>query len=939
MKSKRILFLSILASMAFASAVFSSCSCGGSSSNSGSTDIESSTDNSTELKVELNGFETEPSFIVEAGTAVYVKDPITIDEYGNVLAVTHQVKDQNGNEVVLDSNRFFAMQGVYTVTFSVTDSKGTVNTLTKKVYVFDTHEDTEAKLVESSFDLRAYLPEEIPDGYQVEYNVERWVGDKAVEVQTMALDNNLLTVKDVKDGCYKVRVTLKNETTSFLYSTAYVDLYQNGNCTWNDVIAPAYSYSYEDWNAYAYTMQLEKKDFTGETADWIKVDGSQTFANETSNRTMRYTLLPAHSKAYYEKFIGQDVVLKFDYYYQFANPEKTTETTPVSYSSDGTVAVAPNTLHTASISLERLVEIWTNIVNPPNTMDNSCSLIRFIHNYKTPVVSWFGNFRMENPNKATPTTVVHNTEVLVDTKSVSTFDLKELLTDEEESGIYQSEVKWSLSSLAGEVSVEDSIIQCQNVAQGLYDVYAHTDDEDEMLLFKGVIDIYDSAQNPVWLNDNKAEYVWAWRASSDLRAYNLASVVQLTETGHSGEYYKLTGDSASTGDYTKGCWHYNLTPAHSKTYYEQYADYVLTYEYYARAGQYYCVDWTETFRANETGWQQAKVSVQTLLDNWDYLIGNKSTTLEKNSFFYATGVFTDDNRFTYIGNVKMDIDVDTVERALSLEDVNGKLLTGTQKYPLKNLFTDEQWTKYQENAAKANVQWTIQAMTPTAYEEAGVWKSKAVVNGAVQTITDMVIDFAVQGYGIYQIQAKFTQNGKVYILYQGEIDFYNSTQAPVWTTIDNDALNRIWGWSGGNSVAGRVNNVASIVEEGGESCFKLTANSNHGVWMAWNIAALHTKEYYELYQGQGYQMTIRYKVPQANLYYSAGYTTTESTDNTSNEAKWLTATISLDTLIARYIATCGAWTNNSKDSFVSCTGATTEDINYVLISGLTLTQV
>ena len=660
-KRKLFLWLTAIACALFAFAGFSACdSDDGKKDDSGNTIPQPP-------QAALNGFSVSPSLIVTPGTSVFIADPLTTDEYGNVLSVSHSVKDENGAVVELDSDRFFAMSGKYTVTYEAEQSDGVKKTIVKTVYVMNENHTDGMIFSDGDFDLTEYQPKTVPEGYRVEYAVEsiRLKGENA-PLETEILNNRLLR-SAVSEGCYRVYVTLKSEENSFDYYSLDVDFYGE-EWQWNSSIDVSYAVSFDNWCANTYDVETESKDLGNGEKTWFKVRREAFPPEAASGESVRFTLLPVHSKEYYEAYRGMGCSLSFDYSYCFTENE--TLTTRVSVGASDRQNGNPKEVHTASLSLDNLLDLWDTIVwskaqSDAGSQGEELSFIRFLDHQKEALTCYIGNFRVNEPlfnvDVGAPPVSRENV-TLTDVAGRNNYVLSEIFTEEERSRFskYGENIRWVLKNRVSEIESTDGTIEFSEVPLANYDVYATSADGNNRLLFRGAIDFYNSEQTPMWNSVSKANlgYLQGWAEGTSNQAIVSEAefeTAELAEEGHTGKYFRLGVQGGGRAN-----MHYNLLPVHSEAYYQKYRNYTLTFDYRVPASQYYSVGFGATARNNlaEAVWKQAEISVSALLENWGYLTGTKTTSAENGSMLFFTSVSNAESLYTaYIGNIGMKANI------------------------------------------------------------------------------------------------------------------------------------------------------------------------------------------------------------------------------------------------------------------------------------------
>ena len=878
------------------------------------------------LEAELNGFSVSPSLIVTPGTSVHIIDPLTTDEYGNVLSVSHNVIDKNGNTVKLDLDRFFAMDGTYVVTYEVTQTDGVKKTLTKTIYVMDENQGSEILFLEDRLDLTDYLPQIVPEGYETVCSVEsvRLKGENVVV--NAGIEDNVLSKESLGEGYYRVNITLQSEESSFNYYTLDVDFY-NTEWQWNTSNDVGYAIAFDNWCVNTYDIVTETKDLGNGEKTWYKVQRAAYTQKGIVGESVRFTMLPLHSKQYYEIYRDMGCTISFDYNYCFT--DKTSLTTQVSVGASNRVNGEPNTVHTVTLSLDEILDLWDKIMwsksqREPGSQSEELSFIRFLEHQKEALTCYIGNFRVNSPkyniDVGVPP-VYHEGVTLIDAKDKTNYILSNLLTDEERQKLskYDNNISWALKNSAEEIQLTDGTVEFSTLPLAEYNIYATTADENNLLLFSAIVDFYNSEQAPTWntVSQKNLSYVEGWKeGTSNLASINTANfeVVQLTEEGHTGNYYKL-----GVPEDGKVNMHYNLLPVHSKEYYQAYENYLLTFEYRVPASQYYNAGFGTTMRnsTSEAIWQKAEVPVSTLLENWEYLVGEKATSAENGSMLFLTAVSnTEPLYIAYIGNVNLKLNVATIKHSEVIVDVKEKL--NNSSFDLTNLMDATEKEQYDNWATLGNVTWTLTNKYSKAYEEKGVWYTTWETNANSNTYTAIegVVDFASVPYTVYDVKATLLADGNTYDVFVCQVDFYNSEEAPVWNYVSEETLDYAWGWSGVSTTGLDTDKISveNLTEEGHTGkYFKMTTTDSATVGMAihYNVGALHTKAYYEQYKD--YALTFEYRIP-SGQYYQCGFTSTIRNSTSGN--LWNTAEISIEVLLNNWNLICGAWVNREADSMV-----------------------
>jgi hypothetical protein len=153
-------------------------------------------------------------------------------------------------------------------------------------------------------------------------------------------------------------------------------------------------------------------------------------------------------------------------------------------------------------------------------------------------------------------------------------------------------------------------------------------------LYKGMVDIYASTDPIVWNNIVSVNDIWsriqtgAWSKRADessMEGAEFAEIVTLTETGHTGNYYKISALTDGDGNAVKHTFGAYVLPIHSKAYYELYKDYTLSFEIYATLNRnaYVMGKNFTTFTTKE--WKTFTLSVNDVVTTyWNYILGTSS---------------------------------------------------------------------------------------------------------------------------------------------------------------------------------------------------------------------------------------------------------------------------------------------------------------------------
>ena len=336
----------------------------------------------------------------------------------------------------------------------------------------------------------------------------------------------------------------------------------------------------------------------------------------------------------------------------------------------------------------------------------------------------------------------------------------------------------------------------------------------------------------------------------------IASTVADGAESSADNYYEIT---SSTAD----CYNFAFSALHSKAYYEKYVNQgrTLSYEYYVsttNADAKY-VDVYQTGASADVWtklplntWTQVTVSVDTLVANWD-------KGLLKVGAFYkqiadTVGAWTAcDSTTVYVGNFAFlvdysqiaPIDAGNVLQAVSTSEYNNYSLQDN----LISKLSEEQQATFESYASLGDeVIWK----TTTLSGENATGEATEVANGTLSFGTNAVLR-------TYKVEAYVSIDETEYLIYTGNIDFYNENDGIVWNDATQADLARVAHCKDTlNSTS-----VETTTHDTIGTSYKFSySHSAVKQGVCYYVMPMHSKAYYEMFQAEysDYMMTFDFNV-------------------------------------------------------------------------------
>lgn len=334
--------------------------------------------------------------------------------------------------------------------------------------------------------------------------------------------------------------------------------------------------------------------------------------------------------------------------------------------------------------------------------------------------------------------------------------------------------------------------------------------------------------------------------TTDIKTDDNVSVVTLSDIdGKSGRFYKVETVNGSNQER----FQFKLLPSYEKSYYETLGnDYILSFDFRFSVENYTEPRAFHTILLGNTSpdenilsetWNTAKIPISVVLENWENMMEVDNSAKDA-LITITTGRAWPGKVTLYIGNFQvLPESVEKIEKSDTvLIDVSN-----ISKYKLTTNLTEEEKSLLAEYEAKGTIVWSL-----TDY-----FGVKTVLG-----FSDMV-EIEKIGLRAYDVTAEW-RNGVV--LYEGEIDFYDSSAPLVWNN-EYNVDHALYFINNANRQIDGAIEVVSLSEQDpignkteGEY-FKVTPDKelisqSH----IFQLRPIHSKAYYELYQNEGYSLTF-----------------------------------------------------------------------------------
>jgi len=662
--------------------------------------------------------------------------------------------------------------------------------------------------------------------------------------------------------------------------------------------------------------------------------------------TQNFYVKPLHGLEYYQRLADLDVSLYFDYYVGTDNvtiggaPSETTYTsTRVKTIADATAkTVNLNTWYTVEVKLSTIISNWSNL--SPIASDSTAGrwlAVDAVANpgdetKRVPLDVYFGNFRFDLALGFVEDEETHLVELA--TQAADVYDFTSTMSEE-----FKTKLN-TWKTLFGDpvVTITDNY---GNVTQ----LTSWSEGNRSVTNFKVIPSFHkeykvDFKVNGIVVYTSHVDFYWEGNgfvyskiandadASAALKSFYSNTPTVTYESKQVKRIAKNTTDTVTYNDedaihFINGLGHngyeqsekyFSIYPVHSKEYLEMYANIGATltlgiYLYvpeYDPAGNLVSETYTYAFNnygmlnyARTTGgtygsnvvnkWLYHEITVDELLEVWDgtFVAGcNDGWWTTTTYMFFAANsdaTFAQSGSSLYFTVKTGSVDPSTIAHVTK---------DGVELVDVKDIQTYDLATLINEDGQKLLNDWSSLAdITYSLTDMAG----NVVLNNATSTTIDVSQE-------TNQRHFKFTAYVGGYTAYVAEVDFYDSTKAPVWNTVSEDNVGfthsfNVYSW--GASKYAAVDNVAV---SNGNYAFTFPTRQVGTLDNAVKVLPLHSFDYYNQFANLGVKLNFTYyfEAPDSGAAVTTSYRAYGNSDRPdidSGEANKTTISISLDTFL------------------------------------------
>lgn len=362
-------------------------------------------------------------------------------------------------------------------------------------------------------------------------------------------------------------------------------------------------------------------DPAGKTGKYYQID--------IDNTGLSATFYPSHSKAYYSEYVGENLNLHLEFYFD-ANTEYLN--TPLC--NDSGINRKYKTWHEDSIPLDYLFTRWDSIMNP-NVQGGWEQVIFTCANSDKVATFYFGNFHFEI---ASANVVNDATERLVNLNGETTYEMSKILAAAgvDETIYANQNVVWTLTPIYGgnAVVITGGVADFSKAQKIAYNAVASISKFNlQAPIYTGVVDFYDVNDGVVW---NTLTNVNSLVLNSEATA-SIVDIATVSDVNaNTGTFFESSAVSANK---------IMVMPEHTKGYYQTFladgADYTLSYQFtfiaykddarctYATGGHSTCpksgsshsgtssrCDW---YQFSSKAWKTVTYNLSALVSSWNSL--------------------------------------------------------------------------------------------------------------------------------------------------------------------------------------------------------------------------------------------------------------------------------------------------------------------------------
>ena len=452
------------------------------------------------------------------------------------------------------------------------------------------------------------------------------------------------------------------------------------------------------------------------TTDEYEIDGQTVKAFRVKAGAGAVMFRPMYSKAYYQEMVNSfDALVNFETYYLHASKNAYTKLMPKKADYNNR-----NKWNSQEIDLSWFIEKYDTIVMSFNDVytnylagGNPTIGYGNYFNSGTDLNAKYKSYiYMLNSNNANSAEIfikdlsikamfIDETEYLVDVRYMDgdLYNVADSFGDKGKAmlNMYKGEtLTWTLIDERGNV-INDSIIDLSdsaNLRKWTIEIY-----KGDMLVYRGVVDFYNSGRAFVWDDDTTGVGSWAYYGMSS-GAMNSRGNGELTTLNRDGNDVQMKYfDSVTYYKSKDSHLYFVIKPIHSKAYYDLYQDQGVKLNFSLYVGVDSGVKgFNQLYNAGKSGtlatdanisakWFDISIDLSKLLAKWSYVELDDATyswgTRTNYGFVYLyspQGYASTTTHGIYVGNFSVDAPEPEIPEEQAIFTVDGSTITGLTEY-------------------------------------------------------------------------------------------------------------------------------------------------------------------------------------------------------------------------------------------------------------------
>ena len=715
------------------------------------------------------------------------------------------------------------------------------------------------------------------------------------------------------EGYYLVEATLTCGEQSAVVYTGNIDFYDSADgMVWQRAdslnLNNLFVKDYNDGGCTGITQEVVTTDLpSGANAStYYKIHNPQQVETAAGGTWIGWSasVTALHSKAYYDAWVkksaenGFELQVTYDFYMTATGNGSAYGALAArnAYNLKGAVGKATSKWDTETMPFSTVAEDDVDMMSKWSYHGNATHTV-YTHNmlyiedacyYGCELTVYMGNFRTVLVSSSSLDYT--DTVELTDLKDKETFDLTELISEEDKTTLGDiSGYTWYLNGeeVANPVSTAN-LEGVYEVALG-FEVYPYAS-----TVYKAKIDFYNSEDGMVWQSADSLTL-------DDLVVKSIGNCVDLTysletenlpEGATAGKYYKISNPAQASGSMG---WSASVTALHSKEYYEAWQTKVgaslqvkFDFYYVSDAINGWCAfrnnyNLNDAIQRAEGTWITQTLTFSKMMEKWDYHAATQHTLYSHNMVYAEDTCYYGRDLTIYIGNFRTEfVSGDAIDHTdtVTLQD-----LKDTETFDLSTLISADDMTTLGD----------ISGYT---------W----YLNG--EEVTNPVSTENLEG--VYEVSLGFEVYPYAASVWKAKVDFYDSNDGMVWQRADSLSLEHLHVKNEKNCV-GITEEL--VTPEGKDGTYYKVYNPQQdsaGQGFSISVSALHSKEYYALWADSDTQKwVVEYDVC-AEIYLDGALKSNSFqyqfkwTSGTSGEG-WVTFAVDLRVLIEN-------WDNLSDDT-------------------------